>query len=241
MKNRISLILVLFTMLSLNSYSQEESCSLCNIETDFGLDLMSRYVWRGLDYGTGASFQPYTDTKIGIFNLSSWGAFSSAGDYSEVVLMAGITLGEFKFQINDTYVHRENMKNTKYFNYDKNTTTHMFSANLFVGGSQNIPVKLMVSTYFHGAGDQDHNQDKRYSTYIKVSYPFKYKDMEYEIHLAGTPNSKSVYQYHAGIMDTGISIKKKIKITDNYSLPVSASFIANPYYENFYMVFGIHL
>ncbi len=216
------------------------------VKTTIGVDFMSRYVWRGLDYGTGASAQPWTNTTFGAFNLSSWGAFSADGDYAEIVLKAGVTVRGVKFQIGDTFVHPEEKKDIDYFEYGNDSTRHNLSANLFFGGTPSLPVKFMISTYFHGP---DKERDKvtrvkttkqNFSTYILATYPFGNETTAYEAHLALTP-ADGVYRQDFGVVDFGLTIKKKIKLSENYKLPVSAAFIANPYDDNFFMVFGFHI
>jgi len=42
-----------------------------------GADLVSRYVWRGLDYGASPSIQPYMEAAIGNFAIGAWGAYTT--------------------------------------------------------------------------------------------------------------------------------------------------------------------
>jgi hypothetical protein len=44
-----------------------------------------------------------------------------------------------------------------------------------------------------------------------------------------------------GVINLGITASREIRITETFSLPVSASLITNPQAENIFLVFGISL
>ena len=45
-------------------------------DTKIGMDLVSRYVWRGTDYGNAAAIQPFIEKKVGKIKVGAWGSWS---------------------------------------------------------------------------------------------------------------------------------------------------------------------
>ncbi|MDR3245070.1 MAG: hypothetical protein LBT50_01395, partial [Prevotellaceae bacterium] len=48
------------------------------VETSAGADIVSKYVWRGVDQGAGASIQPSLGLAYKGLSLSAWGSVSIA-------------------------------------------------------------------------------------------------------------------------------------------------------------------
>lgn len=48
---------------------------------DFGADLVSRYIWRGIDFGNSVSVQPFLSFSTGGFEAGAWASypFTNAG------------------------------------------------------------------------------------------------------------------------------------------------------------------
>lgn len=100
---------------------------------------------------------------------------------------------------------------------------------------------------FWGA-DQDTSGNQQYSLYIEFGYGFKYKAVDVSLFAGFTPidadedkGESGFYGDTAGFVNMGLTASKEITITDKFSLPVSASLIANPMAENLFLVFGITL
>ena len=63
-------LITMVAILSTNiSYSQ-----------DFGADLVSSYVWRGTQFGSGAHIQPYMDLGSGNLTGGVWGSFPTTAN-----------------------------------------------------------------------------------------------------------------------------------------------------------------
>lgn len=217
----------------------EEKKSTINI----GADLMSRYVWRGLDYGASPSVQPYIEYahKSG-FTLGYWGAMSTLGTYSEVDLYAKYAVKSVTFIATDYFFPKDGIPATKsfeYLNYKKATTGHLIEGSVQYKGGDNCPLSLLLGTVLYGA-DQKSNGDLRYSTYAELGYTFKCNGSNFDTFMGLTP-SNGLYGTSFGVVNMGITGYKTIKLTDKFELPVKASIIANPQTSNIYLVFGITL
>lgn len=215
-------------------------------EFNAGADIMSRYVWRGRDYGNSPSIQPTLEYSIGGFTVGTWGAFSIGEDvYQEHDLYVSYSVTDFlsvgvtdyffpAFPVDDITF------NNKYFDYG-DETGHVVEFNLGFDGVEAFPIAISANVAFFGA-DKDEEDEQIMSTYIEASYSNKLKDYEYTIFAGFTPNSEmSLYSDKAALVNLGLTVKKEVKISESFSLPVQTSFITNPNQENIYFVFGFSL
>ena len=66
-------------------------------EVAIGADVVSRYVWRGSDYGNAAAVQPGIETAVGPVTFGAWGSWSiSPGPASAPILSSKICISKFK-------------------------------------------------------------------------------------------------------------------------------------------------
>ena len=50
--------------------------SMLYAEVTIGADVVSRYVWRGTDYGNAVAVQPGIETAVGPIAVGAWGSWS---------------------------------------------------------------------------------------------------------------------------------------------------------------------
>jgi hypothetical protein len=228
------LILALFTSIILHAQEtengEEKKASL-----QFSSDFMSRYVWRGTDFGRSPSIQPGLKYCNGGLTIGSWGAFSINSDnvIQEVDLYASYTIGGMiGLTVTDYFFVDETNPKNLYFMYN-DITGHVYEGTLAFLGTEKIPFSLMCAYNFAGA-------DKDKSTYIELGYNGSLKETAYSLFAGFTP-AAGIYASEAGLVNVGIKASKAIEITDKFSLPVSVSLVANPTTENVYFVFGFTL
>ncbi len=235
------------------------STGLFASEFSVGADIMSRYVWRGVDFGNSPSIQPTVEFSTGDFTIGSWGAFSVDTDiYQELDLYISYTIADMiTIGVTDyffpTYNTEETPINNKYFNLKKEETGHLFEGNLGFE-CKKIPLTLSVNVAFYGADfptldmdTPDNEEDDvpdfdnpNYSTYIEVGYGGTVKDVEWSTFIGITP-AEGLYGTEFGVVNMGLNLSKEVAITESFSLPVSGGFILNPQAENAFLVFGISL
>jgi hypothetical protein len=215
---------------------------------DIGADLMSRYIWRGADYGNSPSIQPTMSFTWKGLEVGAWGAFSVANtNYQEVDLYVNYTFCDyFALGFTDYFFPDGTIANNHYFNYQKDSTGHIFEGSATFSAGPKVPLTLLVAVNFYGADARKANGDPFYSTYLELSYPFSCKGLDFNVFVGGTPNKADTgkgesgfYANDPGIVNLGLTISKAIPITEKYSLPVSASLITNPEAQNIFFVFGI--
>ena len=231
------MILSLFTGV-LNTYGQEKNESPVSVS----MDIMSRYVWRGIDFGASPSIQPGIEYSKGGFVLGAWGAYAiSKAGYEESDLYMGYTFLKDMFSVTLTDYFFQS-PTSKYFDYDKNKTAHVLETSLSFNGTEKLPLSFMIATNVYGADAKKSNGDIQYSTYAELSYNYKNLTLFAGANLT-QPNTKlgetGYYNNKAGIINLGLTATKKVKVTSSYSLPVNVSIITNPLSGKIYFVGGL--
>ncbi|MCK9423110.1 MAG: hypothetical protein M0Q38_10970 [Bacteroidales bacterium] len=249
-------------LITLNSFSQNSK--KWQVDFQIGADLMSRYIWRGLDLGgAGPSIQPTLKLNVGnsdhMFSVGAWGAYTfGPTSNQEVDLIASYTFKSLlTLMVTDYFFpglytgHRD-----QYFYYRQDSTGHVFEGMIMFNGTANIPFTLMVATNFYGndAGKMKQVNDTtlrddgiQYSTYIELGFKKRIKGFDFNAFVGGTVNNPDTDRdetgYYgnckAGFTNIGIKVAKGIPVTEKYSIPIQVSLIANPMQNKFYMVFGM--
>ena len=199
-----------------------------------GADFMSRYVWRGLDYGASPSIQPYIELGLGNFAIGAWGAYTMSFSTTnplgvqEMDLYAAYTIADIvRVGVTDYFFPQEADYNYNYFDYGSDTSVHVIEGMLTFNGPENLPLTLTLGYNF--LNDDDN------SLYIELGYSFSILNI-----FVGAGNGLYLTgNSDFGIVNLGISSSKKIAITENFSLPISAALITNPEAKQIHLVFGI--
>jgi uncharacterized protein (TIGR02001 family) len=219
-------VLLLITFIP-NARAQEESKSKWNA----GLDIYSNYIWRGLKFGTGAAFQPSVDFTAGGFTVGAWGSYSTGSEEApETDLYATyvFNLGEkaaLSFTVTDYY-----FPGTEYFNGDSHFIEPL--VNLGLGNLSLTAAYMFYKNAANGSGDM----------YFQAGYTAG----PVTLTLGGGNGQYSFEKEddtedNFAISNIGIGTSREIKITDNFSLPISGSVILNPSTEQLFVVVGISL
>jgi len=233
---------------------------------NFGADLMSRYVWRGIDFGNSPAIQPNLSFSWQGLNVGAWGSYAfakhsimvndttiiDAGTYSETDLYISYTYKWFTLMVFDYFTVNGLNPNegNRYFDFHNATTGHTLEGCLSFDGGEKFPLQVLGSVLFYGA-DKDKDSTgvyglgtkNNYSTYFELSYKFNLKKIGVELKpfLGGIPFGSSWYGPYAGVTNIGLTAKKEIPVTDKFSIPVQASLITNPQAQSIFFVFGLTL
>jgi hypothetical protein len=241
--------LVLTVVVSIGSLKAQDSN--CKSSVTLSADVMSRYVWRGSDYGASPSVQPTLYYNCdGWFELGVWGAYSFNGGYSETDPYLKLTHKYFSLILSDYFSYSDTQTfKPAYFDFGGKTTNHILEASLLFKGPEKFPLSILAGTYFYG-NDRKWEYDtltktniyikNYYSTYIELTYSFKCCHSNFDFFLGLTPQAGS-YGNTFGVINTGINAYKKIKITPTFDLPLKASLIFNPQAERVFFVVGFTL
>ena len=226
--------------------AQDESPISANV------DIYSRYVWRGTDFGASPSIQPCLEFSKSGFTIGAWGAYTTNinAPAQEADIYLGYTFLNEMLSITFTdYFFPTDGAENDYFVYDKNTA-HVFEASLSFNGTEDLPIGLLVGTLLYGS-DYDYNGDNRYSTYLELSYSPEIKGTPVSVFCGVnlTPASdddlnmpipvNGFYGNDFGVCNFGFSATKNIKVTESFEVPLNVGLITNPMKGNIFLVAGI--
>jgi hypothetical protein len=140
---------------------------------------------------------------------------------------------------------------TDYFDYGSATTRHFIDLSVAYA-FQEIPLKLYWATIVHGRdrgldttkdykglnGEKIYNGtrsgDNRYSSYFQASYTIKTKKADLTLYastgfaLKDVDGTSFYGPKSFGITEIGATVDKNVKITDNYSVGVTAGIVGSP-------------
>ena len=224
--------LILSSLFIGNTLLFAQSDTIPKISTSVTVDLVSHYIWRGQDYGHKPSLQPGLSATWKDFTLGYWGAYRIAGSGDhETDFYIEKTIGPVTFSIWDYWNYSDSISNN-YFDYNKNSTSHLLEAQVLLSGGEKLPFNLLGSYLFYGA-------DPTKSIYFELQYLHSFgSDTQV---FAGVQAKGEYYAPKAVFVNLGCTASKSFKITENWSLPLNLSFIVNPDSKKAYLVAGITL
>lgn len=244
----------------------EESVTDKSVTLNFGADVMSRYIWRGIDFGNSPAIQPNLYLSWRGLNFGVWGSYSftpyshqlndsvsvNMGNYTEMDVYLSYTLKWFTLMCYDYFIpngldpNYTGIQRYQYFNYNNKNTGHTLEISLAFAGPKAFPIKFFAGTLVYGddkakdsLGAYSNPNKNNFSTYLELSYPVTFHKIDVNFFAGGTPFGGSWYGPKAGFTNVGISAKRAIPITKSYSLPVQASLVTNPAASKVFLVFGI--
>lgn len=258
----IGILILGFTQVS---FAQDENQSI-GISIDFGADMVSRYVWRGTQFGGNTpSLQPGVSLTTGNLEIGAWGAYSLTGlnTGQEFDLYLTYSINDmFSLTLTDYFFPTEGV-DYNYFKWEEDATGHVLEATLAFNGTESFPISILFAANVYGADAINLNDDQnsadfntkdgiKYSNYFELGYGFNANGIDCSAFMGGTLNSvkdadantgfigeSGFYGNGPGIVNLGITMSKELERTDKFSLPVSASIITNPQAEKIFLVFGL--
>mgnify|MGYP002639652514 CR=1 FL=1 len=243
--NLFTILFLILIVLGGNTIQAQEEAK----ESPFSVnvDLMSRYVWRGTDFGASPSIQPGLSFNKWGLTVGAWGAYATnlpGVQEADLYLSYNIT-DMFTLTFTD-YFFPDEINGYKYFNYKEASTGHIFEGSISFNGTEKFPLSVLLATNFYGADARRLNDDGttgniQYSTYAELSYAFKYFEAFMGFNLTTPDADKGEAGFYGdsfGVVNLGVSAAKDIQITEKFSLPLTASLITNPQSEKIYLVVG---
>ena len=227
-------LLAMGLVMSMTTLAQDE------VETTVAADVVSSYIWRGLDCGNVA-VQPTLGIGYKGLSLSAWGSYglTDPDDVKEFDLTLAYTTGGFNIGITDYWFSVGLDPDARYFKYDAHGTNHVFEANI---GYDFGPLSLQWFTNFAGNDGTNKDGKRAYSSYMEVVVPFKLATVDWTATAGAVPWATTSYGT-TGFAVTNLALKatKDIKVTDTFSIPVFGQVVGNPCSQKAYLVFGFTL
>ena len=207
------------------------------VETTIEADVVSSYVWRGLELGD-AALQPTLGVSAAGFDLSLWGSTGIASflDTKEFDITLSYSIAGLSVGVIDYWFDAGPEPYGRYFNYSKDFTNHVFEAFL----SYDLEfMSVAWYTNFYG-NDFTADGDRAFSSYFEVSAPFNAFGADWSASFGMVPFKTDFYGTDGfAVTNISLSAAKELEVTDSFSLPVSAGLTVNPSTEMAYLVLGI--
>jgi hypothetical protein len=214
------------------------------LEASAGADIVSKYVWRGVDQGAGASIQPSLGIGYKGFSFGAWGSvpFANPAIFVEPFIpyeldfSLGYSTGGFSIGITDYYW---NGNAGSYFDYYADN--HLFEGNLAFKFSEKFPLTLSWNTFFAGTMDRDEEDKQQYSTYIEAAYDFSVGGLDFTASVGAVPwgaltwlNDRKDFQ----ISSISLLGSKTLEITPTFSVPLFVQCVFSPVTDASHLVIG---
>ena len=229
-------LLAMGLVVSATALAQEKE----KVETTIAADVVSQYVWRGLEAGS-VSLQPTLGIGYKGLSLSAWGSvgLTDPADTKEFDLTLSYTAGGFNIGITDYWFSAGGDPEGRYFMYEANNTNHVFEANI---GYDFGVASIQWFTNFAGNDGLNKDGKRAYSSYVEATVPFTLATVDWSATAGAVPFATDFYGT-TGFAVTNLSLKamKDIKVTDSFSIPVFGQVVANPCSQKAYLVFGFTL
>ena len=211
---KIAMILTLIMMIGIS-----------NAGVDFGADLVSRYVWRGTDFGNSASVQPFLSVGFAGFEAGAWASYPlAAAGANENDLYISYSMGPVGITISDYYFPGDTSI-VKFGDYSDDGN-HIIEASV---SFEMARFNALGAIFLHG--DIDAAGDKRNSLYFEAGYEIYSQDDLSVIAFAGLGNDFYVLNEDGdpGLVNLGVTASKG---------NLSASYIINTEADVDYLVFS---
>lgn len=207
----------------------------------FGADLVSRYVVRGLAFGTSPSIQPSAALSAGRFDAGTWGNYGLSGDEgngAEQDFWVGYTLdraglGVLRVSLFDYHFPEAGRG---FFDVQGGGDGgHFVEAQVHLAAAK-APVYLFAGRHLHNDPDG--------SWYVEAGVTPRVADVELSLS-AGAAGGGSAWYGTDGrgfsLINTSLRLARTVPLTEAFALPLHATLVVNPATERAYFVFGFSL
>lgn len=226
MKSKKSFLsLLLLILISSSIFAQETS----KVTVDFGADLASRYVWRGLEFSDSPVIQPYLEFSYNNLTVGAWASYETGGQVvgQEFDLYASYALGDFSIGFTD-YSFPVDGLTDNYFQIK----THVGEVVLGYDNTDKFPLTVTAAVNVYN--------DDQNSIYAEVGYPFSVNNIDLNLFVGGG-NELYTTDQEFSVINFGVSASKEVTITEKFSVNTTASVIFNPDTSDAYFVFSLSL
>lgn len=213
--------------------SQEENSSK-KLILNTKLDLHSSHLWRGYKNGNSFSVQPTLSVSKGSLNFGAWAAYAGDDSYFEIDLFAEYTYKSLTFSLYDYYCPKTTQMHG-FFEFRKSYTRHTLDA-MISWNPENLPFKILASTFILGDDISPENNRQAYSTYIEPAITWKINKFSGDILFGFTPYA-GYYSNRTSIVNLGASTTYDLSIK-RFKLPINSKISYNPVLKSFYYSVG---
>ena len=237
MKRHNILLTSIFTTLLFFNLQEAKS----QINVDLNSTITSRHYWRGIMVSNSVNYEGDLVLHAKDFSFGAWGGYAFDNTYSEFDFhMAWQISDRLSFSVWDLYASRDrcSIDDYNYFDFDRKSTNHLLDASVNYVVGEKFPLKISWSTMLWGR-DLDAKGNQNYSSYLEVGYPLVTGATNINLFAGLNIFENSTYGEHTNIVNMGLTATKKIKLTENFQIPVWGTIAINPEAESANLIFGL--
>ncbi len=205
------------------------------------LELSTKYMWRGIEYGTGPVAFPMISYDHKGLNVFAMGAYAVDGSHQEVDFGLSYSFGEYAtIGFSDYYYPTAVGAFDRYFDYDNASTGHSTEVYATLTPFK-LPFWLTLSTFVYGA-DKNIEGRQAFSSYAELGYTFAFNEDNDLSLSAGAALNESFYTNYThgfNVVNLAVRYATSFKL-GNFVLPVSASYIFNPFMGKGFFTFSLY-
>lgn len=193
------------------------------------IEISTKHVWRGLEFGDSPVLFPSLTYTRGGISAYAMGGYATNASHQEVDFGASYSFKNWTIGFNDYYYPTKAGEPDTYFNYSPKSSNHWVELYTTYTGTK-LPIWMTLTTFIYGADKLD-NSKQAYSTYCELGYIHSLTPQSSLTFIAGFSPNKSFYSgYEHSFAWSTLTLRysQDIKI-GSYTLPVSASYLFNPY------------
>ncbi len=203
---------------------------------DAEIKVLNNHVWRGVKLGSAPAIEPSLTLNSGRFSLNLWAAVTTNNSYSEFDIIPSWQFRHFQLTLFDYYNPVSGEKN-QFLNFQEGKNRHSLELAIDNYSIDKKRIKWMLGTFVSG-DRHSKTGDPQYSSYLEVKYPFTFCGIDTEPFIGFTP-FKGYYAEHFAVINSGISFGKTLDFNVPFSIPISISFVSNPYTRNSFLIFAL--
>ena len=212
--------------------------TLKNAPFGFGLELQTKYMWRGMEMMTNESapvlFPSLNYSYKGLF-IYAMGGYAINGKYAEVDLGASYTWKSLTIGFYDYYYPTVDSNEDEYFGGHHNG--HWLEACISYA-PEKVPVFATLSNFFAGGNDRYVNEKgeekQAYSTYLEVGTYYDFLNNNRITLTCGMALNKSCYngyEHNISVCNIEAKYSYNVQFKNGWTLPLSAAYIYNPVFD----------
>lgn len=221
--------------------AQTDSTKKSTIDFTTGVDLYSRYLWRGAQIGTAPAIQPTIKATFKNLTIGAWGSAQFDGTFPETDLFVTYVLPlGLSITVNDYFISPTDGTLGDFSEYDPDRGSyHQIEGCLGYTGPEKFPISALIGYTFYGAEwSKTATTNMNTSLYAELSYPVKKITF-----ILGAGNKYYTYsdKEDFSLINVGAKVVKTIEVTDKFSLPVIGQLMYNPTTKCMLYTVGISL
>ncbi len=196
-----------------------------------GADVVSRYVWRGVDFGESMAVQPFVTIGVGAFEFGAWGSFSvSDSEANENDLWVTYTRelsngASFSVGLTDYYFPTPGGEGFG--------DPHTIELSVAFSGPNSVPLSLFAGSIS--------SEDATF--YLEGGYAIaEMEGVALGVHAGFVTSSSEFYGTdNAALVNLGLTAAKDWAITETFNIPIGVAYIVNPDRNRAHLVFSLSI